>query len=290
MEHPQKRKTLHSQNFLKNDGFVEDLIQKSVINNNDLVVEIGSGKGIITKSLSNHAKQVLAIEIDKNLVNYTTTQLRNCSNVQVIHTDFLKWTLPTEPYKVFSNIPFNRTADIVSKLFNNGNPPVVAYLIMQNKAAERFVGFPVATNTQVSILLKILFEVEVVTKISRQQFEPAPQVDATLVRFQKRKTPLLKENLTQQFRDFVVYGYNQWKPTTLGAFKRIFSNKQRSIIEVQLDIKGAKPSDLTLEQWLSLFDIFIKHVPQNKKVLVKGAEEELLNQQSKLIKQHRTRM
>lgn len=279
----------HSQNFLENSQLAADLIRRTDIDSRDLVVEIGPGKGVITRELAKQARHVLAVEIDKTLVETLRGSLHKDKNVTVIETDFLQWSLPTKPYKVFSNIPFNLTTSIVTKLLMNRNVPKSAYLIMQDKAAERFIGVPFGPNTQISVLLKPWFETDIIARIDRRQFTPIPAVDAVLAMFRSRKVPLVDDQHLQGFRDFVVYGFNQWKPTVLEAFREIFSPKQRTIIGQDLGIIDAKPSDLDFEQWLSLFSTFSRRVPDYKKRLVQGAEERLKNQQQKLKKLRRTR-
>ncbi len=283
------RKLSHSQNFLKSRKFVESLLDKTNINSNDLVVEIGPGKGIITHQLLAHAGRVLTIEIDEKLASSLHMIFGKNQNLNIVNADFLKWQLPKGPYKVFANIPFNMTADILKKLVADKNPPKVAYLIMQDKAAERFIGEPLVKDSQTSILLKPWFEMKIIEHIDREEFIPTPSVNAVLFMFQKKAIPLINSQLEQLFRDFVVYGYNQWKPTILEALEKVFSPKQRNILSKELRIKDIKPSDLKIEHWLKLFDSFIKYVSEDKKGLVKEAEQKLKAQQNKLQKQHRTR-
>ncbi|BCX14635.1 MAG: ribosomal RNA small subunit methyltransferase A [Patescibacteria group bacterium] len=281
------RELWQSQNFLRRPEFVASLVERTDITRDDLVIEIGPGKGIITQQLARRARRVIAVEIDKGLAGNLRASFQNSPNVEIVEADFLKWWLPREPYKVFSNIPFNMTADIVRRLTEDRNPPLVAYLIMQDKAAFRFMGRP--KDSQTSILLKPWFEVEIVANIDRREFTPVPKINAVLAKFRKREQPLVKPEFCQWFRDFVVYGYNQWKPTILDAFREVFSPKQRNILERELRIRGARPSDLTLEQWLKLFETFCVYVPSDKKEVVKGAEERLKRQQGSLKKRHRTR-
>ena len=284
-----KRKLSHSQNFLKNPEFVKGLIDKTDIDANDLVVEIGPGKGIITKLLANRAGRVIAVEMDEKLFANLRKRFQGYPNVEITNADFLKWELPLEPYKVFSNIPFNMTTEIVIKLLNTDNPLTTACLIMQDKAAERFIGDPVSKNTQMSILLKPYFEMAIVTKIDRKQFTPVPKVNAVLAMFKKRQKSLVEPQFRQLFKDFVVYGYNRWKPTVLEAFGKIFTQNQRAVLEKDATISRAKPRELNLDQWLMLFDTFVNYVADDKKAAVRGAEERLKKQQKGLKKQFRMR-
>lgn len=281
-----ERKLWQSQNFLRRPEFVAGLVERTDINYSDLVVEIGPGKGVITQQLVKRAGRVIAVEIDPELAASLRIYFQNLANVEIVQADFLRWQLPHEPYKVFSNIPFNMTADIVRKITEDRNSPQVAYLIMQDKAVFRFMGKP--KETQISILIKPWFEIGIVANIDRKEFTPVPKINAVLAEFRKREQPLVEPQYCQWFRDFVVYGFNQWQPTILDAFREVFSLKQRSILERELGIREAKPSNLTLEQWLKLFEAFIVYAPSNKKEIVKNAEERMKKQQKGLKKWHRT--
>jgi hypothetical protein len=109
------------------------------------------------------------------------------------------------------------------------------------------------------------------------------------VHFAKHATPLIQKGNLEDFRDFVVYGYNQWSPTIIDAFRKVFTNKQRNLIARNLKLADLKPSDLTKEQWIDLFNTYVKHVGDDKKNLIHGSEKRLKQSQSKLTKQYRTR-
>jgi 23S rRNA (adenine-N6)-dimethyltransferase len=243
-----------SQNFLKDPNFVLSLLGLTNITNKDTVIEIGPGRGIITQQLVNKAKKVIAIEYDTKLINILKEKVANYPNVEIVEEDFLKWKLPNYSYKVFSNIPFNLTADIVTKLLESKNPPEVSYLIMQDLAAKRFIGQPIGNNSQISILLNPFYDMKIVTKINRNQFEPIPNINIVLAMFLKRKYPLVNYNYWNEYRDFIIYGYNQWKPTIKDSYNKIFSYKQLQKIENKINI-NKKPTELDIQNWIELFNI-----------------------------------
>jgi 23S rRNA (adenine-N6)-dimethyltransferase len=282
------RKISHSQNFLKSTEFVNSLIGKTSISNNDLVVEIGPGKGIITTELAKKADKVIGIEYDRQLAINLKSKFVDHSKVEIIEADFLKWDLPKKQYKVFSNIPFNMTADIINKLLNSSDPPEAAYLLMQDKAAERFIGFPVGVNTQVSILLQPFYNMSILAHIDRSQFEPIPSVNVVLVGIEKRRNPDVDAKYRQMYRDFVIYGYNQWQPTLLDAFREVFTKKQLDIISRNLGIQGKKPSELKIQDWIKIFDTFIKFVPDERKNIVLCSEKRLQFSQKSMEKRFKT--
>lgn len=277
-----------SQNFLKDPNLVLQLLELTNITDQDTVVEIGSGRGIITKQLANKAKRVIGIEYDRKLVNKLKNEFKNYPNIEIIEADFLKWKLPNYPYKVFSNIPFNLTADIVTKLLESINSPEVSYLIMQDLAASRFIGKPFETNSQISILLKPFYDIQILMKINRNQFQPIPDVNTVLTKFLKRHNPLINYRYWNEYRDFVIYGYNQWKPTVREAYKNIFSYKQFEILGNKIDV-DKKPTQLNIKDWIDLFNTYLNYVSISKKSRIQGFEKRLKYKHQNLIKSHRTR-
>lgn len=283
-----QRELSHSQNFIRKSELVNDLLGITNINSEDLVIEIGPGKGIITRELVKRANHVISVERDPRFI--ADLSLHNSQdNLQVVNSDFLEWQLPSGKYKVFSNIPFNYTADIINKLTSAANLPTDIYLIMQEAAAFRFAGQPYQDNSLASTLIGIDFTVEVLRKISRESFEPRPNVQIVFVHFAKHQTPRILSEERQLFRDFVVYGYTKWTPSVLESFKEVFTNRQRSIIAKSQKLIGVKPTELTIDQWIGLYKTFRQYVSEDKKDLVHGGEERLKQKQSKLEKSYRTR-
>ena len=264
-----------SQNFIKSNFLVSQLIEYSSLNKNDLVVEIGPGRGIITKGLVKTVKEVIVIEKDKLLYQKLVEEFGNINNLKIINKDFLYWYLPNKPYKVFSNIPFNITADIIDKLLKAENKPLEIYLVIQTEAAEKYIG-DIGLETQNSILAKIFYDVEIVGDLDRTAFTPKPQINISFIKFVLKPDVNIDPNIYQQFRDFVIFGFNQWKSDIFNAYKKVFSYQQFKIINKNLKINQLKPSQLNLNQWEDFFDIFQKFVPSIKKDLVLGFENKYL--------------
>ncbi len=276
---------LYSQNFLKSPSLVDQLLNKSDINSNDVVYEIGPGKGIITQRLASHCRQVIAIEKDPRLVDVLCSKFASISNIRIAAGDFLEYHLPNGHYKVFANIPFNITSAVVTHLTNAPVPPDDAYLIMQKEAAEKFLGQP--RESLYGILLKSSFELEIIHHFHRHDFTPAPRVDVVMLRLRKRGPPLLSSNDMQLFRDFVVYSFTMPKPSLHSTLKSIFTSPQLKRLSMQLDLADT-PTSFELEQWLSLFRSFKQLAGPQAIYAVRGSEKRLRHQQVNLEKVHRT--
>lgn len=239
-----------SQNFIKYRGLVSELISASGLNKDDLVIEIGPGKGIITTALAKVVNRVVAIEKDVNLFN-DFREKYHLQNVELINEDILRFELPTEKYKIFANIPFSITSEILNKVLQSKNLPESMHLIMQKETANKFSGIP--TESLSSVLTKPYFEVEVLGEIDRTNFTLKPQVRIYFVRFVKRESPFVKPEDKKLFFDFITYGFTQWQPTVMEAFNKIMTYDQIKNFKKMLKIGDVKPSELSFDKWLLLF-------------------------------------
>jgi 16S rRNA A1518/A1519 N6-dimethyltransferase RsmA/KsgA/DIM1 with predicted DNA glycosylase/AP lyase activity len=231
-------KRLHSQNFLVSRELVSKLIRSSSISSTDTVLDIGSGRGIITRELLKITPNVIAIEKDPKLTSHPI--------------DFLTYSLPTYPYKVFANIPFSITGEIIRKLLNHLTPPSDCYLIVQSEAAQKFIVNP-QTNTMAALLYYPWWNIQITYKFSRSDFQPIPKVNSVLLHLSPRLRPLIPIHHKAVYYDFVAYCF--------------------------VHNPGAK--FIPPPEWLAKF----KHNRQN----IKGAYAKLLREQSCLQKIHRTR-
>lgn len=285
-----RKSITHSQNFLKDRELIRSLIEKSSIVKEDLVYEIGAGKGIITEQLADYCGKVVALEVDDNLFRELRGKFQNRTSIEVLLMDFLRYRLPKGNYKIFSNIPFNITADIIRKLTEAEFPPEDSYLIVQKEAALRYMGSPHGKETQFSILLKPWFEMSITHDFRRTDFDPVPRVDSVLLRIRKRSNPEIALADKSIYNDFIVYSFKQWKPSLREGLSAIFTKDQFSRLSRDLRFSiEATPTDLVFEQWLGLFKYFLTGVNSHKKILVAGSAKQVFSQNKQLNKIHRTR-
>lgn len=234
-----------SQNFLTSGKTIDRLLRLSSICKEDYVVEIGPGKGHITKALAMRADKVRAVEIDKSLYEKLSDKLSDLNNVSIINRDFLKTELPKIDYKVFSNIPFCRTSEIIEKLTSAKNPPKDAWLVMEKGAAKRFSGKP--SETASSLSLKPFFKTEIVYHFSREDFHPSPSVDTVLFHITKKKEPDILPGQRAEFERFIS------KCKKYGV-KAVLSKRQIERALKLAELPGIPESGVLLYvQWLCLF-------------------------------------
>ncbi|MCI8350541.1 MAG: 23S ribosomal RNA methyltransferase Erm [Oscillospiraceae bacterium] len=235
-----------SQNFLTSQKTLSRLLGKASLSPTDTVVEIGAGKGHITRALSSRCGQVISYEIDRRLWERLAGSLPG--NVRLLCGDFLKAPLPQGPYKVFANIPFSRTTEILRRLTYAPNPPQAAWLILEWGAAKRFCGQP--QETLASLALKPFFQLQIRCTIPREEFHPAPRVDAALLELRLRPQPQLSLSQRAAFAAFVShhrqYGFFH---TRALLTRRQVSTALRLAGLPQIERSG----NMLYVQWLCLF-------------------------------------
>ena len=282
----------YSQNFLKDSSLVKSLIEKSSINKEDVVYEIGAGQGIITEELLKRSGKVVAFEIDENFFHKLSRRFQYEKAVELRRGNFLDHHLPSQPYKVFSNIPFNITSTIVKKLTQADNPPEDAYLIVQKEAANKFIGKPEdRLNSLLSILIKSQFNIAISYKFDPNDFFPRPSVEVVVLRIQKLKEPLISQHDSQAFFDLVTFAYSQFQPNILKGLN-IVINQEKLIKTANTEgfSTSSKPSQLELKDWVAIFQVFKDQSNEKQKNRVSGAYRNLQKQQDNLQKVNRTRV
>ena len=252
-----------AQNFLRSSQLARRLLDASSITYQDTVYEIGPGRGAITTELARVARKIVAIEKDPLLAQVLCDRFQDTGNVQIVKGDFMRFRIPDQEYKIFANIPYNLTADIVRKILYAQPVPREVYLILQKEAAERFSGSP--GETQFSILAKAVFDIQIECKLRRTDFIPSPSVDSVLLHIRKHNPPLIHEEEISLYRHFVRFGFGSWKRNLKLAFKPIFTYEQWKRLSKDLRFpQDVTPTELTFEQWMGLFDCFKKRVSKEK--------------------------
>jgi 23S rRNA (adenine-N6)-dimethyltransferase len=259
---PRKQIAL-AQNFLRSPSLVRRLLDASSIGPADVVYEIGAGRGILTAELGGIARKVIALEKDAALAGLLRERFSGVPNVEIVEADFLRYAVSERGYKIFANIPFNRTADIVRKILEASPASEDSYLIVQKEAAEKFAGIP--AETRFSILAKPWFQIQILRPLRRTDFNPVPNVDPVMIRIKKRSPPLISPQDAELFRGLVCYCFAGWKKSLGRTLSLVFTYCQWKRLSRALRFRmEATPTELTFDQWLGLLDCLKLRVPRYK--------------------------
>ncbi|MCM1184623.1 MAG: 23S ribosomal RNA methyltransferase Erm [Roseburia sp.] len=244
-----KTKLSDTQNFITDPKLIQRIVRIGGIRKEDVVIEIGTGKGHLTQELCRRGGYVRSIELDRGLYESACRKLSKLSNLELVHGDFLQYPLPQRgAYKVFSNIPYNITTKITDKLSNAPNPAADIWLIMEKGAAKRFLG--IGRETEKSLLLKVHWESEIRYHFRREDFHPMPSVDSVLVHFSRKEAPDLNKKDYAAFQGFVKAAMRHG----LCGKKGLLTKRQADVALKRAGLPPARQDGVTLYiQWLCLF-------------------------------------
>lgn len=166
------------QNFLRNKSIASI---ESEYSYGKKVIEIGPGLGILTEQLCSNAKEVVAVEKDKNLYEYLKSTLGGkFKNLKLINDDFFKGGYDFKDYDIMiSNIPYNLSSKTISWLEVNNKD---ALLCVQREFANHLLAKPDSNDySKLSVVSELKFKVDKIMRVSRNNFYPVPKVDSELI-------------------------------------------------------------------------------------------------------------
>ncbi|MEE3928245.1 16S rRNA (adenine(1518)-N(6)/adenine(1519)-N(6))-dimethyltransferase RsmA [Mycoplasmopsis ciconiae] len=188
------------QNFLTDTNVINKIIQISDPTNKN-ILEIGPGRGALTKILTQLAKKVVCFEIDQDMVDVLNKEIIS-PNLQIIHQDFLEANINEyQNYSIIANIPYYITSDILFKIFEHRNQFDKAYLMVQKEVALRLVA-QVNSHDYSKLTLTTNYvctpKVEFIVKAN--SFSPAPKVDSAIISLTFNKNPINYQQMSEFFK------------------------------------------------------------------------------------------
>ena len=184
------------QNFLIDTHVLDKIISAAGMTKEDTVLEVGPGIGTMTQRLSQAAGQVIAVEIDTNLIPILKDTLQDCENVTVINEDILKIDIKKlaeekgggRPVKVVANLPYYITTPIIMGLFESGVPIDNITVMVQKEVADRMKEGPGSKDYgALSLAVQYYAEPEIVANVPPNCFIPRPNVGSAVIRLTRHK-------------------------------------------------------------------------------------------------------
>jgi 16S rRNA (adenine1518-N6/adenine1519-N6)-dimethyltransferase len=248
------------QNFLTNENIARQIVNSVGLSFKDNVLEIGPGKGILTRYLAKKAEKVLALEIDPALASELQKEKRQ--NTKIIEEDILKINLSElieknnfKNYKVVANLPYYITSKIIRLLLETKYPPEEMILMVQKEVGERIVALD-DKESILSISVKFYADPELLFEISRENFDPAPEVDSVVVRIKRKKSVPDIDN--KRFFSLVRAGFSSKRKMLMNNLSASFSIPKAQLSETLkkagLD-PGVRAERLGVENWIRLYDV-----------------------------------
>ena len=257
------------QNFLINTSVLEEIIEAAGVTKDDFVLEIGPGIGTMTQYLCEAAREVVAVEIDSNLIPILKDTLSAYNNVEVLNEDILKVDIQklafekneNRPIKVVANLPYYITTPIIMGLFESHVPMDSITFMVQKEVADRMQEGPGSKEYgALSLAVQYYAKPEIVVNVPPSCFMPQPKVGSAVIRLTRHEKPPVEVEDEKLMFKIIRASFNQRRKTLangLNNFPDIHLPKeviQESILELGVPVT-VRGEALSLEQFAKLSNI-----------------------------------
>ena len=252
------------QNFLINPSVCPRMAALSGAADCAGAVEVGPGIGVLTWELSQVAKKVVSIELDKRLLPVLDETLADCDNVKILNADVMKLDLrrmieeefPGGEVAVCANLPYYITSPVIMRLLEERLPVTSITVMVQKEAAERLCAHPGERACgAVSAAVWYYAEPEILFQVSRGSFMPAPNVDSAVIRLRIRRTPPVEVADEPFFFRVVRAAFAQRRKTAVNSIANTLGRSKQAVAAA-FDAAGvpqnARAEALTLEDFAAL--------------------------------------
>jgi len=262
------------QNFLINTGVLEEIIQAADISKEDFVLEIGPGIGTMTQYLCEAAREVIAVEIDKNLIPILKDTLSAYDNVEVINDDILKVDIKKladdrnggKPIKVVANLPYYITTPIIMGLFESHVPIDSITIMVQKEVADRMQEGPGSKEYgALSLAVQYYAHPEIVVNVPPSCFMPQPKVGSAVIRLTRHIKPPVDVKDEKLMFKLIRASFNQRRKTLANGLNNFPGlNLGKEVIQQCIEELGVSTTvrgeALSLEQFAQLSNIIEKYL------------------------------
>ena len=250
------------QNFLQDPLALETIVSAAEIHPTDTVLEIGPGLGSLTRYLATAAKEVVAVELDENLLPPLKAILAPYPNVRLISRDILKISpkdlIAQNDYIVVANIPYYITSAVIRHLLESEPKPRRIVLTVQKEVAERICAKP-GDMSLLALSVQVYGKPQIAARIPAEAFFPAPKVGSAVLCIDIYPSPLIKEELLDTFFKLIKAGFSQKRKTlrnSLSAGLHIPPTEAADLLtHVGIDPQR-RAETLSIEEWEELSESF----------------------------------
>ena len=247
-----KPKRKFGQNFLKDDNIAKDIVSLLSDSKTKTIIEIGPGKGILTKYLLKIShKYIKFVEIDEECVSYLKNKHPNIEK-HLINDDFLNINLNSfkQPLSIVGNFPYNISSQILFKIYENKNIVNEMIGMFQLEVAERICSnYGTKKYGILSVLIQAFFEVKMMKHIKPQSFFPIPNVDSAVIKISKKTDTINCDEIL--FKQIVKQSFGQRRKTLRNSLK-IFNIPD---IKKEDTIFAKRPEQLSVSDFIYLTNL-----------------------------------
>lgn len=254
------------QNFITDKNLLDKIVELSGVDENDVVVEIGTGAGTLTRAIAEKAKKVYSFEVDRALKPVLDETLSGLDNVEVIFKDVLRMKdkelieIVGEKFKVVANIPYYITTALVMRFLEEDVHPSAITVMVQKEVADRFVAKPATEDYgAITMAISLYGDAKIVGQVDKSMFYPVPKVDSSIVRIDvyDKYAGVDKKKVNKTIK----CAFMMRRKTLLNNLTAVYpvqKDEAAKILEsLNIDLK-ARGETLTLDQIIEISDLLSK--------------------------------
>jgi len=252
------------QNFLQDISALENIALAAEIQEDDCVLEIGPGLGSLTRYLAVSAKEVIAVELDPEMLPPLQAVLKPHQNVRVVHGDILKTTVSdiihTADYLVVANIPYYITSAVIRHLLESDPKPRRIVLTIQKEVAERITA-KAGDLSLLALSVQVYGKPSIAAIIPADSFHPAPKVDSAILRIDIYDQPLISNDLLKTFFKLIKAGFSQKRKTlrnSLSSGLHIPTTESEALLTSASVDYMRRAETLSIDEWGGLCEVLKK--------------------------------
>lgn len=258
------------QNFLVDHGIISRIVRAIAPRPDDLLVEIGPGKGAITELLmgavaESDSGSLTVIELDRDLVPWLHVKFDKYRNFQLHQADALKFDFaqlrqPDKGLRIVGNLPYNISTPLIFHLLSYHQLVTDMHFMLQKEVVDRMGAQPgEKAYGRLGIMVQYYCQVESLFPVPPQCFQPAPKVDSAIVRLVPYAEPPYPADNIKLLERLVNVAFQQRRKTLRNGLKQLLSTEQID----QLDINTKmRPENLSLPEFVSLSNTINKMLPE----------------------------
>ena len=254
-----KFKKKFGQNFICDENIINNIVTKSLIDKDTLVIEVGPGAGSLTSKLAAHAKNVLCFEIDEEVKDLLSENTKEFDNIQVVYQDFLnvdikKYLKQYEYQKLYlvANLPYYITTPIIMKIIEDQINIDKIVIMVQKEVGDRFKAQPKTKEYgSLTVFLNYYFEIKKIMDVSRNVFIPKPNVDSIVVELNKttKKYNVKDEKL---FFELIKDAFKQKRKTLKNNLSKYNLEKIEKVLKQDGFSLTSRAEEIPIETFINI--------------------------------------
>ncbi len=243
----------YGQNYLITETPIKKILEAGELSEDDTVVEVGPGFGVLTLAMAPLVKKVMSFEIEKTLEKYWEDQQKEFSNIEMIWGNVLnmipKMKLP-DTYKVLANIPYQITSPILRLFLEEvEHKPERLILMVQKEVAERVCAKP-GDMSMLAISVQYYGTPKIVTKVTKGNFWPSPKVDSAVLMIKPHQRPSPQTYTDKEFFDLVRVGFSHPRKQVWSNLSGVYKDIDfKAILKDVAKNEKIRAEELSVEQW-----------------------------------------